>query len=344
MKQYVGLDVSQKLTSLCVVDEDGRKVWAGKCPSTPEALAFTIRERAPQAERVGLETGPLCVWHFHGLKALQVPVRCIDARHAKAALSMQVNKSDDNDAEGLAQIMRTGWFREVHVKSLNAQLLRSLLQSRLQLVAMRRDVANQVRGALKVFGVVLTSGRRSTLDCLVHEGIGAREELSSFIEPLLAAWRTLGEQVAVLDKRLRRTAKDHAVVKHLMTVPGVGPVVGVAFVATIDDPRRFAKSRAVGAHLGLAPRRFQSGEIDFQGSISKCGDPLLRQYLFEAACVLLTRTQRWNALKAWGVRLARRIGLRKATVAVARKLAVILHRMWRTGEPFRWGADQEVTA
>ena len=344
MKQYVGLDVSEKLTSVCVVDENGRKIWAGKCSSTPEALACTIRERAPQAERVGLETGPLCAWHYHGLRALHVTVQCIDARHAKAALSMQVNKTDDNDAEGLAQIMRTGWFREVHVKSLEAQLLRSLLQSRMQLVAMRRDVANQIRGALKVFGVVLSPGRRCTFDHLVREGVGVRQELSVFVEPLLAAWHTLGDQVAVLDKRLRRTAKEHTVVRHLITVPGVGPVVGVAFVATIDDPQRFAKSRAVGAHLGLAPRRYQSGEMDSQRSISKCGDSLMRHYLFEAAGVLLTRTRRWSTLKAWGVRLVKRIGMRKATVAVARKLAVILHRMWRTGEPLQWGAAKEVAA
>lgn len=340
MKQYVGLDVSEKKTSVCVVAEDGHQIWKGKCLSTPEALASTIRERAPHAERVGLETGPLCAWHFHGLKALQVPVQCIDARHAKAALAMQVNKTDENDAEGLAQIMRTGWFREVHVKSVESQLLRSVLQSRLQLVAMRRDVANQVRGTLKVFGILLSPGRRYTFDGLVRERIGAREELSSLIEPLLAVWQALGEQVAVLDRRLRKTANHHPVAKNLMTVPGVGPVVSVAFVATIDDPQRFAKSRAVGAHLGLAPRRFQSGEMDFQGTISKCGDPLMRQYLFEAAGVLLTRTQRWSSLKAWGGRLAKRIGMRKATVAVARKLAVILHRMWRTGESFHWGARE----
>lgn len=344
MKQYVGLDVSEKLTSVCVVDEDGRKVWMGKCSSTPEALAAAIRERAPQAERVGLETGPLCAWHFHGLKALDVPVRCIDARHAKAALAMQVNKTDENDAEGLAQIMRTGWFREVYVKSFAAQLLRSLLQTRLQLVAMRCDIANQVRGTLKVFGIVLPSGRRSTLDHLVRDVIGAREELNVFIEPLLVVWRTLGEQVALLDRRLRKTANEHSAVKNLMSIPGVGPVVGVAFVATIDDPRRFAKSRTVGAHLGLAPRRYQSGEMDYQRSISKCGDSLMRHYLFEAAGVLLTRTKRWNALKAWGVRLVKRIGMRKATVAVARKLAVIMHRMWSTGEPFKWGAGEEVAA
>ena len=344
MQQYVGLDVSQKVTSVCVVDEGGRKLWTGKCLSTPEALAAAIRERAPQAERVGIETGPLCVWHFHGLKALGIPVICIDARHAKAALAMQVNKTDDNDAEGLAQIMRTGWFRAVHVKSFDAQLLRSLLQSRLQLVNMRRDTSNQVRGALKVFGIVLPSGRLSTFDSLARENIGSRTELSAFIEPLLAAWKSLGEQVAILDKRLRQIAKDHTVVRRLMSVPGVGVLIGLAYVATIDDPQRFAKSRNVGAHLGLAPRRFQSGEVDRQGSISKSGDSLMRHYLYEAAGVLLTRTHRWCTLKAWGVRLAKRIGTSKAKIAVARKLAIILHRMWRTGESFRWGTETEATA
>jgi transposase len=344
MKQYVGLDVSQKSTNVCIVDQEGRRLWTGKCLSTPEAIAIVVRERAPLAERVGLEAGPLCVWHYHGLKALGIPVSCIDARHAKAALAMQLNKTDENDAAGLAQVMRTGWFREVHVKSFDAQLQRSMLQSRLQLVNMRRDASNQVRGALKVFGIVLPPGRLSTFDRLTREHLGGREDLSAFIEPLLAAWRALGEQAALLDKRLRKAARDHVVVKNLMTVPGVGPLIGMAYVATIDDPKRFAKSRNVGAHLGLAPRRFQSGEMDRQGSISKCGDALLRHYLYEAAGVLLTRSRRSSSLKAWGIELAKRIGKSKARVAVARKLAIILHCMWRTGEAFRWDSSTEVTA
>jgi transposase len=178
VKQYVGLDVSQKVTSLCVIDELGRKVWTGKCASTPKSIAATVAERAPQVERVGLETGPLCVWHYHGLKALGVPVLCLDARHAKAALSMQVNKTDDNDAEGLAQVVRTGWYREVFVKSFEAQRRRSLLQSRAVVVSMRRDLMNQVRGSLKVFGVVLGAGGRGRFDQIVRKRIADRAELS----------------------------------------------------------------------------------------------------------------------------------------------------------------------
>lgn len=344
MKQYVGLDVSQKATSVCVVDETGRKIWTGKCLSTPEAIATTVRERAPCVERVGLETGPLCVWHFQGLKAMGLPIVCIDARHAKAALAMQVNKTDANDAEGLAQIMRTGWFREVHVKSYAAQLHRSVLSSRLQLVNMRRDISNQVRGALKVFGIVLPSRGGTRFDRTASEHVRDRNDLARFIDPLLAAWRALGEQIAVLDRLVRQTAQEHPVIRHLMTVPGIGAVTAMAYVCTIDDPNRFIKSRSVGAHLGLSPRRYQSGEMDCQGSISKCGDPLLRHYLFEAAGVLLTRVRRWCALKAWGLRIAKRAGMNKAKVAVARKLAIILHRLWRTGEAFRWGALEEASA
>jgi transposase len=208
---------------------------------------------------------------------------------------------------------------------------------------MRRDASNQVRGALKVFGIVLPPGRLSTFDRLAREHIGVRAELSAFVEPLLAAWRSLGEQVAVLDRHIRKIARENPIVKNLTSVPGIGVSIGLAYVATIDDQSRFKKSRNVGAHLGLAPRRFQSGEVDRQGSISKCGDPLLRHYLYEAAGVLLTRTQRWSTLKAWGVRLAQRIGASKAKIAVARKLAIIMHRMWRTGESFRWGSIEEAT-
>lgn len=341
MKQYVGLDVSQKATCVCVVDEKGATLWRGTCASTPEALAATVRQRAPQAELVGLETGPLSVWHYHGLKKLGIPVVCIDARHAKAALQMQLNKTDQNDAHGLAQIMRTGWFRQVHVKSEQAQLLRSVLQSRLQLVHMCRDISNQVRGSLKVFGIVLPTGRLASLDQVVRQRISARSDLQGFIEPLLKSWRALAEQLEVLERQLLQEGRCNPIVRNLKTAPGVGPLIAVAYLATIDDPSRFAKSRNVGAHLGLSPCRYQSGQTDVQGGISRCGDALMRHYLYEAANVLLTRTKRWCALKAWGIKLSKRIGAKKAKIAVARKLAIIMHQMWKHQEAFRWGSPSE---
>lgn len=336
MKQYVGLDVSMKETAVCVVDESGARLWRGTCASTPEAIASVLRQHAPLAERIGLETGMLCTWHYHALRALGLPVVCIDARHAKAALMMQINKTDANDAEGLAHIMRTGWFRAVHVKSMPAHGLRALLEARKQIVNMRRDLSNQIRGLFKTFGIILGKGGSGRFEAMVEEQLGSRSALRQVIGPLLAAWRALRAQALVLDRRVRRLVRDSETCRLLMTVPGIGPITALAFVATIDDPARFAKSRGVGAHLGLTPRRQQSGEMDRQGRISKCGDSLMRHYLFEAAGVLLTRVARWSPLKAWGIRLAQRIGLTKAKVAVARKLAIILHRIWLTREPFRW--------
>ena len=344
MNQYVGLDVSMKETSVCIVDETGRRVWQGKCSSTPEAIATLIRAKAPEAIRVGLETGMLCTWHYHALKPLGIPIFCIDARHAKAALSMQLNKTDANDAEGLAQIMRTGWFREVHVKSMTSHLMRAILEARFQLVNMRRDLSNQIRGQMKTFGIVLGKAGGKRFATLVNEHLVERQELKSFIGPLLAAWQAFGEQIDQLDLQVRHQARDNPACRLLMTVPGIGVINAIAYVATIDDPHRFAKSRNVAANLGLTPRRYQSGEMDRQGRISKCGDTMTRHYLFEAAGVLLTRVTKWSALKAWGIRLSQRVGMTKAKVAVARKLAVIMHRMWITGEAFRWSSTQEAVA
>jgi transposase len=156
------------------------------------------------------------------------------------------------------------------------------------------------------------------------------------IRPLLEARNAVEQQVSELDRKVMRLARHDAQVRRFMTVPGVGPITALAFKATIDDPTRFARSRSVGAYVGLTSRRHASGEVDWTGRISKCGDAMLRSYLFEAAGVLLTRVPKWSAVKAWGVRLAKRNGLRKAKVAVARKLAVLLHRMWIDGTEFNW--------
>jgi transposase len=339
VEQYVGLDVSLSQTSICVIDVNGKTLWQGKCASTPAALAAAIRTKAPGAVRIGLESGPLSSWHWHELRNLGLPVVCLDARHAKAALSLQLNKTDQNDARGLAQIVRTGWFREVAVKSVDSQLLRSLLTTRAQLVRMRVDLANQIRGVLKPFGLVAgKGGGRAFMDrvrSLVADG-----PLQEVAEALLSAWQAVSSQVAVLSKRLIAIARQDAAVKRLMTAPGVGTLVALAYVSIIDAPERFANSSRVGAYVGLTPRRFQSGEEDYSGRISRCGDKLLRTYLFEAAGIILNRVSKWSALKAWGMRLAKRAGTRKATVAVARKLAVILHSMLRDGTEFRWSAKQ----
>jgi transposase len=342
--QFVGLDVSQEQTRLCVIGSDGKIAWQGRCRSTPAAIADALKERAPDAIRIALESGPLSTWHWHALTAMGFPVVCVDARHAKAALNMQVNKTDKNDAHGLAQIVKAGWYREVSVKSLDSHMLRSMLGTRFQLVGMRVDVGNQIRGTLKTFGIVLPRTHRTSLDRLIEERhFAGSPMLQCSLRSLLAAYKAIKDQIKALDRELRACARRSPICRLLMTVPGVGLLTALAFVSTVDDPKRFSRSRSVGAYLGLTPRRYQSGELDANGSISKCGDSLMRAYLFEAATTLLTRVQKWSALKAWGLRLAKRTGMKKAKVAVARKLAVMMHAMWLTGEPFRWLQSEPAT-
>lgn len=344
MEKFVGLDVSQEATHVCVVDGKGETVWQGKCPSTPDAIAAAIKDKASGVARIGLESGSLSTWHWHALKAMGLPVICMDARHAKAALSMQVNKTDKNDALGLAQIMRTGWYREVTVKSFSSHQVRAMLGARAQLVGMRTDLINQIRGILKTFGVVLKGTSGLTFEKRIEEIIRDGAPVSDTLRALLEILRSIRKQVEKLDVQVREHARDSKVCRNLMSIPGVGPVTAVAFVTAVDDPAKFRKSKSVGAYFGLTPRRYQSGEVDQNGGISKCGDNLVRCYLFEAAGVLLTRVDKWSSLRAWGLRLAKRGGMKKAKVAVARKLAVIMHQMLLTGEEFRWSNPAAVTA
>lgn len=254
-------------------------------------------------------------------------------------VSMQINKTDRNDAFGLAQIMRTGWYREVGVKSIDSHKMRALLGARAQLVGMRTDIRNQIRGLLKVFGVVLKRNTEASFEQQTRE---AAERcgglLESSLRTLLATLKTISEQEKKLDRIIIDQAKQNPMCRHLMTIPGVGGLTSLAFVTTVEDPGRFRKSRNVGAYFGLTPKRYQSGETDLDGHISRCGDTLVRTYLYEAANSLLIHSRKWSALKAWGMKIAKRGGMGKARVAVARKLAVIMHQMWTTGEEFRFSS------
>ncbi len=339
MAHYAAFDVSDKETAIHVLDEHGRLVWKGKRPSEPEVLATALRRHAPELERVGLETGQLAPWLYHSLKALGMPVVCLDARHARAATALQRNKTDARDAETLAQLVRTGWYREARVKSWAAHAGRHLVGARAQLVGMATDLSNQIRSLLRTFGLRITGRAGGTFEAKVREQITDRPEVAAVAEPLLAAWRPMRDQIAALDRKLIEAAKSNATCRLLMTCPGVGVVVASSFSAAVEAPGHFRRSRAVGAYLGLTPRRHQSGEVDRMGEISRWGDGLVRTYLFEAATVLLRRVKRWSPLKAWAVRLAQRAGATKARVALARKLAAVMHAIWRSGEPFRWTAE-----
>jgi transposase len=336
MPLYVGLDVSQKTTAICVVDERGERRWRGMCATDPTAIASQIVEHAGADAKVGVETGAMTPWLVHGLREAGLIVDCLDARRVRAALQMRLNKTDQNDAEGLAQVVRTGWYRPVHVKSLDAHRARSLLGARAQLVGMRTRLSNMIRGVLKTFGLLPGSGRGLRFDRQVEALIQGESEVGLIVRPLLETWRQVGQQIATFDRAVQRLVRADPTCRLLMTVPGIGALSSLVYVSTVEDPHRFARSRAVGAHLGLTPRRYQSGEIDRSGRISRCGDGLARTLMYEAAVVILHRVRRASRLRDWALAIAQRAGPGKARVALARKLSVILHSIWKSGEPFRW--------
>lgn len=334
MSEYVGLDVSMEDTSVCIMDGAGSTVWEGTVASEPEAIVRLLHRRAPKAAKVGLETGPTSTWLWHELRAAGIAAVCVDARHAQAALSMRLNKTDRNDATGLAQLMRMGWYREVQVKGLAAHGDAVLLASRALLVKQRCELENQIRGLLKNIGLRAKATKGKAFEEDVRALAARSALLRDVVLPLLAAWSALRLQIAVLTGSVQKRAKDSAVCQRLMTMPGVGPMTALTFQATIDDPARFKHSASVGAYVGLTPRRYASGEIDRMGRISRCGDTLMRSYLYEAANIMLTRSRSANPLRNWAAKLAKRAGYKKARVALARKMAVVLHRMWVDGTDF----------
>jgi transposase len=335
MAEYVGLDVSKEETAFCVMDAAGKILARGKVATDPDALFEVLREHCLCPERIVLETGTLSFWLARALGRRGLPVAVIDARQAHAVMRLQHNKTDANDAALLAEIARTGFFRPVAVKSEAAREDRVLLKARTHLVRQRRDTENAIRGLLASLGIRFPKGS-GKLAGRVRAALEDRPELTVMIAPLLSSVAALKGEIERLDQAVMARAKGDPACRLLMSVPGVGPVTALAFVATIDEPSRFAKSRAVGAYLGLTSRRWQSGEMDYSGRISKHGDAMLRSLLYEAANSLLTVVRRAHPLKDWARRIRKRSSHKKACVALARKLAVILHRMLITGELFRW--------
>ena len=338
MHEYIGLDVSLKETAISV-RRDGQRVWRGKCPSEPSAITEVLRRHAPAAQRIVFETGPLSVWFFHALSAQGLPAVCIDARHAKAALDMAPNKTDANDADGLAHLAEVGFYREVRVKGVDSMLTRTLVAARNRLVRIATELSNQIRGLMKTFGLVVPRRKGSRFEEQVRRLLSDRGDLACVLLPVLEAWRSVRARAAELTRQVLAAARQSDACRILMSIPGIGAITATAFVTAIEDPENFRKSRSVGAWLGLTTRRYQSGEVDYGGHISRRGDAHLRGLLYEAATVILTRTHANSTLRTWGQSLRERIGFKRAAVAVARKLAVIMHAMLKSGEPFyRTGA------
>lgn len=344
MKHFVGLDVSLAETAICIVDQDGIIIAEGKSPSDPDAISTWLSDAGVEIGRIGLEIGGLSRWLCLELKALGWPAFCIDPRRLRGVTKTMPVKTDRNDARAIAQVMRVGWFNIVHIKGAQSQELRMLLANRKALLTKQIDIENEIRGTLRVFGLKL-SGRiqHAAFEPRALELLADRPRLAAIMRPMLIARTALRDQCAVLHKMLLQIIRKDEVCRRLMTIPGVGALTAITFVTTVDDPARFERSRDVGPHLGLTPRKYASGEVDRNGAISKCGDGLCRSTLYQASLSLLTRTQRWSSLKAWGMSVAKRRGLRRAVVAVARKLAIIMHRIWTDGTEFRWSRE-EVTA
>jgi transposase len=345
MEYFAGLDISMKETHICVVDRDGKVVYEAKAATSPAAIAAELA-KAPAAQRIVFETGRMATTLYHGLQALGLTVVCIESRHAYQSLkSLATHKTDRNDARGLAHLARcraqkphlarTGFYKPVHVKSLPAHAVRALIIARKKLVGQRVTLENQIRGLALVFGVRLPRGLRPAFAAQVNSANGEFPALSGALRGLLAARDALLGAIAAINRDVKRLAHSFEDCKRLMTIPGVGHVTALAFVAAIDEPNRFRRSRDVGPYLGLVPRRWKSGEIDYTGSISKVGDQRVRTLLYEAANVMLTRYRGDLALKEWALRIGRRSTMRKARVALARRLAIIMHAMLRDGTEFQ---------
>lgn len=345
MSHYIGLDVSMKETSVCVINESGKIIRERSLSTDPDALAAYIDELGLSVDLIGLESGSLSHWLTEELVQKGLPVKCIDARHCASFLSMRINKTDRNDARGIAEIMRVGIYKEVQLKARPVRETSTLLTSRKQLVNQRMQMIMSIRGILKPFGIRLgsisktKSGVLALLDNI--SSLGVSESVFLAVKGLVQAVQAVIESIAGLYREIKKHIKDEPKAQLLMTIPGVGPVTALKFLVEIGDPKRFKKSRSVGAYIGLTPSQYSSGETQKQGRISKCGSKDLRSLLVEAAIVLMTRTRSWSSLKVWGIRLMGKNGLKKAATAVARKLAVIMHKMMLTGEEFRFSKEEQ---
>ena len=339
MEHYAGIDVSLERSSLCILDATGRIVREAKIASEPEALIGWLADLDLPLASIGLEAGPLSQWLHAALVRAGYHSVLLETRHVKAALSAMVVKTDRKDARGIAQLLRMGWFRPVHRKSPPAQEVRALLVGRKLLQGKLLDVELSIRGILRGFGLKLGEVSRGRFAAQVRELVAGQPMLERVVEPMLRARDVLRAEYQVLHRAVLAIVREDAVCRRLMTVPGVGALVAVTFASAVDDPARFRRSRAVGAHFGLTPKRYQSGETDVTGGISKAGDGMVRAALYEAAHAMLTRTGRFSTLKRWALEVAKRRGMKRAKVALARKLSALLHRLWVDGSEFRFGRE-----
>ena len=335
MDHYAGIDVSLECSSVCVVDASGKIVREATVATTPEALIAWFGSLGLELVRIGLEAGPLSQWLFAAMREAGLAVELLETRHVRDAFRAMPVKTDRNDARGIAQLMRLGWFRPVHCKSIGAQETRAVLTARKLVQSKLKDVQNSLRGILRGFGLKVGQTTECRFTVRIRELVAGHPNLETIAEALLSVHAVLLREFKAFEKQVRSMARSDAKARLLMSTPAVGSIVALTYASAIDDPERFRSSKQVGPHFGLTPRKYQSGETDITGRISKIGDAGVREALYQAAHVMLTKPVKGCAqLKSWAMRLGRRAGMRKAKVALARKLAVILHRMLADGKPF----------
>ena len=338
MKHYIGLDVSMKRTFICVMNEQGKVVREGLENTDPHLIADYLSKLDLREMTVGFESGSLTPYLLAGFKERAVEAICMDARKLGPILALKVNKTDKNDARGIAEALRTGMYTQVHSKPEESINRAILLTSRRALVEQQTHLKNTVRGLLKGYGIRLGSISAKKFSAAVMKRIESYHEIVILsIQCLLESFDKIVEETEKIDKKMLEIAYYDKEVQRFMTVPGVGSVTALTYKAEIFDATRFKKSRSVGAYLGMTPTQYASGETQRQGKTSKCGSKELRFLLVEAGIVILTRSKKWSKLKAWGLKIMRKKGLKKAAVAVGRKLAVIMHRMMLEEKDFIYG-------
>lgn len=336
MEYYAGIDVSLECSSVCVVDANGKIVREAKVASEAEALIGWLRSLGFELARIGLEAGPLSQWLYAAMKKAGLAVELLETRHASDAFKAMPVKSDRNDARNIAQLMRLGWFRPVHCKSMSAQETRAMLTARKLIQAKLQDFENSLRGILRGFGLKVGKTTKRSFAARIGELVAGHPALETIAAATLAVHAVLLREFNGFEKRVRAMSLLDAKARLLMSTPAVGPIISLTYASAIDDPARFTSSKRAGPLFGLTPKKYQSGETDYSGRISKNGDASVREALYEAAHIILTKPIRGCAqLKSWAMRIAKRAGMSKAKVALARKLAVIMLRMLKDNVPFK---------
>lgn len=338
MKHYIGLDVSMKRSFICVINEQGKMIHEGSESTDPHLITDYLTKLGLEEMVVGFESGSLTPYLLTGFKERAIEAICMDARKLSPILELKINKTDKNDARGIAEALRSGMYTRVHCKPEESIDRAILLTSRRALVEQQTHLKNTVRGLLKGYGIRLGAISAKKFSSAVMKRIeGYKGIVVLSLKCLLDAFDKLVEEAMKIDQKMLEIAYHDKEVQRFMTIPGIGPVTALTYKAEIFDATRFKESRSVGAYLGMTPTQYASGETQRQGKTSKCGSKELRFLLVEAGIVILTRSKKWSKLKAWGLKIMRKKGLKKAAVAVGRKLAVIMHRMMLEGRDFIYG-------